>query len=87
MEVIIYSKTICPNCHKAKAFLSANGIVYTEVNLDDDAARAEFYEKCGSGVRSVPQIFVDGVRIGGFNELVTSDILERSGASNFDEDF
>jgi hypothetical protein len=35
----------------------------------------------------VPQIFIDGERIGGFQELVKSDILVRKQAGNFNEDF
>lgn len=34
-----------------------------------------------------PQIFLDGDRIGGFQELIKSDILDRKAAGNFDEEF
>lgn len=86
MEVVVYSKTVCPYCVQAKNFLTRNDIAYEEKNLDDDAERAAFYANY-PGVRSVPQIFVDGERIGGFQELMKSDILERKQAGNFDEDF
>lgn len=87
MEVIVYSKTVCPYCVQAKAFLKKNDIAFEERNLDDDAERVKFYESVGAGVRSVPQIFLDGERIGGFQELMKSDILARKQAGNFDEDF
>jgi glutaredoxin len=87
MEVIVYSKTVCPYCTQAKAFLKKNEIEFQEVNLDDDLERAKFYEKVGAGVRSVPQIFLDGERIGGYTELMKSDILDRKQATSFNEDF
>jgi glutaredoxin 3 len=86
MEVIIYSKTICPYCTSAKNFLKSNDIAFEEKNLDDDDERTAFYANY-PGVRSVPQIFLDGERIGGFQELMKSDILARKAAGNFDEEF
>jgi glutaredoxin len=86
MEVVVYSKTICPYCVQAKAFLKKNDIEYVEKNLDDDEVRMAFYSD-HPGVRTVPQIFVDGERIGGFQELVKSDIVARKQAGNFNEDF
>lgn len=77
MEVIVYSKTICPHCQQAKQYLKQNGVPYTEHNLDNDAERQDFYAKCGPGVRTVPQIFVDGVRIGGHMDLMKSDVVAR----------
>lgn len=77
MEVIIYSKTICPHCTSAKQYLKQNGVPYIEQNLDDDAERQAFYAKVGEGVRTVPQIFVDGVRLGGFQDLLKSDVVAR----------
>jgi glutaredoxin 3 len=87
MEVKVYSKTVCPFCTQAKAFLKRNDIGFTEINLDDDEERVKFYETVGNGIRSVPQIYVDGERIGGYQELVKSDIVARKNAGNFNEDF
>jgi len=87
MEVTVFSKTICPFCTQAKSYLKKHGITYNEINLDDEEARKAFYAKCGSGVRSVPQIFVDNERIGGYHELIKSDIAARQQAGSFDADF
>lgn len=86
MEVVIYSKTVCPYCVQAKNFLKKHDIAFEEKNLDDDDERTAFYATY-PGVRSVPQIFLEGERIGGFQELIKSDILERKAAGNFDEEF
>ena len=74
MKIVVYSKTICPFCTSAKMWLKNKGYSYEEINLDDDDARQKFYESVGNGVRTVPQIFVDGERIGGYQELVKSHL-------------
>jgi glutaredoxin len=37
--------------------------------------------------RTVPQIFVDGVRLGGYSDLIKSDVEDRFNAGKFDADF
>jgi glutaredoxin 3 len=68
MNIIIYTKSNCPNCVSAKALLKSNNLEYEEISLDDDAKRAQF---CAShpGVQQMPQIFYKGERIGGFAGL------------------
>lgn len=39
----IYSKSACKYCDLSKSMLTKMGYVYTEVNLDDDTARKEFF--------------------------------------------
>lgn len=87
MKVHVFSKSNCPYCVMAKQFLERNDIAYEETNLDDEAEKMAFYAKCGPGVRSMPQIFVDDVRIGGYQDLMKSDILLRKGAGDFGESF
>ena len=82
MKVTIYTKTICPYCTAAKNWLKQKGYTYEEVNLDNDESRQKFYESVGNGVRTVPQIYVDGERIGGYQELVKSRL-----ATTFSEEF
>lgn len=72
MEIKIYSKTICPYCSAAKNWLKSRGYSYEEINLDNDEERTKFYESIGNNIKTVPQIFVDGERIGGYQELVKS---------------
>ncbi len=67
-DVIIYSTANCPYCQRAKMLLEAKGVVYDEVRVDLDPARLEeMIER--SKRRSVPQIFIHGKSIGGFDEL------------------
>ncbi len=74
-EVIIYSTAVCPYCVAAKNFLKSRGLGYQEVRVDTDpAARALLMERTRR--TSVPQIFINGSHVGGYEELVA---LDRSG--------
>ena len=87
MAVVVYSKSMCPFCVQAKDYLKKNSVFFTEVNLDDEEKRKEFYEKCGPSVRTMPQIFLDDERIGGYKDLINSDLVARVQAGNFGESF
>lgn len=70
----IYTKTTCPYCVMAKAWLKENNYNYVEVLLDDDEQRMKFYEDHNITSRTVPQIYNNGALIGGYNELVKSEL-------------
>jgi glutaredoxin 3 len=66
----IYTTESCVFCLRAKDYLRSRGVSYREVDVtDDDAARAALMERSG-GQRTVPQIFVGDVHIGGYTDLV-----------------
>jgi glutaredoxin len=59
MNVQMYSAAWCRDCRAAKQFLQANGIAYTEINVDlDPAASAEVMRHVGK--RAIPQLVIDG---------------------------
>jgi glutaredoxin 3 len=71
----VYSTDYCGYCRAATALLEQRGLAYTEIDCTgDSAARAQLVEETGR--RTVPQIYLDGVPIGGFDELRR---LDRSG--------
>ena len=81
--VQIYTTPYCGYCLRAKRLLDERGIPYEEIDVGDDAAlRAELTRRTGR--RTVPQIFIDGESIGGYEELARLDAdgaLERLRAS------
>jgi glutaredoxin 3 len=78
-KVIMYSTAFCPFCMRAKALLNAKGVEFVDIDvMFDPAKRAEMTERSGGG-RTVPQIFIDGEPIGGFDELYA---LDREGRLN-----
>ncbi|MDQ6915783.1 MAG: glutaredoxin [Actinomycetota bacterium] len=67
-RVIVYTADPCRRCGSAKALLEARGIAYEEVNLAKDPdGRAELARQ--TGLRTFPQIVVDGETLGGFDDL------------------
>ncbi len=75
-EVIVYTKDYCGFCAQAKALLDAKGVTFTEIDVTHDPAlEAEMIER--SGRRTVPQTFIDGRHIGGFDDLTALDAAGR----------
>jgi glutaredoxin len=70
LNIEIYTKDFCIWCDRAKSLLESKNLSFTEIDLSDDIVRFEFYSKLGEDVKTVPQIFIDNKRIGGFQELV-----------------
>ena len=77
-DIQIYSKTDCGYCRRSKQYLKKHGFKFTEINVDDDDTRKALYEKINteeklSGddvVNTVPQIYINNVRKGGYKELL-----------------
>jgi glutaredoxin 3 len=75
-RVEIYTTPSCPFCVRAKRLLQARGIAYEEVDVaGDPELRADLVQRTGR--RTVPQIFIDGEPIGGFEELAALDASTR----------
>jgi len=65
LNIVVYSKSACPQCDTAKMLLKSRLLDYEEIKIDDEAARQAFFEKCGPSVRQMPQIFINDQRVGG----------------------
>ncbi|MEZ5462430.1 glutaredoxin 3 [Dokdonella sp.] len=76
VSVELYSSATCGYCLAAKNLLKQKGFDYEEIRIDLDPARRDEMLSRTGGRRSVPQIFVNGHHVGGFEELVAA---ERSG--------
>jgi glutaredoxin 3 len=71
-RVEVYTTRFCPYCVRAKRLLQERRIPYDEIDVgDDDALRADLIRRTGR--RTVPQIFIDGRPIGGYDELAALD--------------
>lgn len=64
----IYTGNRCAYCNAAKRLLDSKKVKYTEINVDDDPAlREEMMTRTKR--QSVPQIFIDDLHVGGFDDL------------------
>ena len=82
MEIKVYTKSGCPFCDMAKKWLDENGFEYESVLMDNEEERLALYQSINGisenignppdvrRVNSVPQIFIDGDRIGGYDDLM-----------------
>jgi glutaredoxin 3 len=68
MSIVVYTKTNCHYCNSAKMLLTIKQKEYTEVEIGKDILREDFMEKFAD-VRSAPLIVIDGVKIGGYDQL------------------
>lgn len=68
-KVDIYTTNYCPYCVRAKALLNNKGVKYTEHDVTGkDEERIKLVEKSG-GRKTVPQIFINDVAYGGFDDI------------------
>lgn len=69
MNAVIWSKENCPYCEQAKEFLTKKEIKFEERKIGHGWTREDLLESIPTA-RTVPQIFIDDVLIGGFNNLL-----------------
>jgi len=66
-SISVITKPGCPYCAKAKAMLDDQGVVYEEISLGRDTTIRSV--RAITGKETVPQVFVDGMHIGGSEDL------------------
>ncbi len=71
-KVVVYTTGYCPYCVRAKDLLKRKGTAFEEINLDGKAQELENLKK-RTGLRTVPQIFINDQLIGGYSELSALD--------------
>jgi glutaredoxin 3 len=89
MKVVIYSKSNCPFCEKAKAWFTQHGHTFTEIKLDDEEQRMAFYQRYPN-VKSVPQIFINDKHIGTYNDFMSianALVKKQGGLMEFSETY
>jgi glutaredoxin 3 len=71
MNIIVYTKSGCPNCVTAKLLLKSKELAYEEMDFDDEDVRAVF-TRLYPEARQMPQIFINRQRVGGLAGLVAA---------------
>ena len=70
--ITVYLAGWCPYCQRARQLLTNKGVVFSEIDVDADAAfRREMIAR--SGRRTVPQIFIGERHVGGCDDLFALD--------------
>ena len=72
-EVIIWTGRGCSACVQAKQFFERKRIEYTERRLKTDRVTQTTFMRATGGAKTVPQIFIGRVHVGGLDDLVNLD--------------
>ena len=75
-KIEIYTQAFCGYCYRAKKLLDDKGVAYDEIDIMEQPARRSEMVERAEGRTSTPQIFIDGVGIGGSDEIAA---LNRAG--------
>ena len=67
-DIEIFTGPGCGYCEAAKTLLKRRGLSYTERDVSEPAVLVEFSERLPR-VKSIPQIFIYGEHIGGYEDL------------------
>jgi glutaredoxin 3 len=75
-RILIYTTPFCGYCRAAKTLLGNKGLDFEEIDVAFDAEKRGEMLQRAQGLRTVPQIFIHGRHVGGYDELAA---LEREG--------
>lgn len=75
-KVEIYSKAFCGYCHRAKKLFKKKGVEFVEYDITFDSDKRDEMLRRKPDARTVPQIFIDDVAMGGSDDV---HALDRAG--------
>lgn len=67
-QVVMYSTKFCPFCMRAKSLLKSKNVEFENIDVGNDKSLWQKMEKL-SGQNTVPQIFINGKALGGFDDI------------------
>ncbi|MEO1225268.1 MAG: glutaredoxin 3 [Pseudomonadota bacterium] len=68
-QVTVYSSPFCPYCFMAKKLLRSKNVTYDEIDVMMHPKRRKEMIQRANGRTSVPQIFIEDVHVGGYDDL------------------
>ena len=71
-EVKIYTTKLCPYCIRAKSLLSRKGVAYQEIDVSGNREMRRWLAD-ETGRQTVPQIFINGQAVGGYDDIAALD--------------
>jgi glutaredoxin 3 len=74
-NVVLYTTEHCPYCVRARNLLDKKRVQYTDIRIDAEPQRRAEMLARANGSTSVPQIFIDELHVGGFDDLAELDVM------------
>ncbi len=72
-EIVMYSTYACPYCDRARQLFERKQVAIQEIKIDDDPEQRMVMLQRSGGRRTVPQIFIGDLHVGGFDDLAALD--------------
>ena len=72
-QIDIYTDMLCSYCALAKRLLKSKQVDFNEIEVSGDANLCAEMRSRANGQRTVPQIFIDDIHIGGYDDLYLLD--------------
>ncbi|MDA8129439.1 MAG: glutaredoxin 3 [Betaproteobacteria bacterium] len=73
-KVVMYCTAVCPYCVAAERLLKSRGVTEIEkIRIDLDPSKQEEMIARSGGRRTVPQVFIGDVHVGGFDDTSALD--------------
>ena len=74
-RIVLYTTPYCGYCRAAKHLLNKKSVAFTQIDVSEDMGLRQEMISRAFGQRIVPQIFINGTHVGGYDELAE---LERA---------
>jgi glutaredoxin 3 len=72
-DIVVYTKDYCPYCVAAKNLLTQKGVAFSEIDVQNDQKAYDEMLRKVAPRRTVPQIFIGGTGIGGYDDMKKLD--------------
>ena len=73
-KVVMYCTAVCPYCVAAERLLKSRGVTEIEkIRIDLDPAKQDEMITRSGGRRTVPQVFIGDIHVGGFDDTSALD--------------
>lgn len=70
MEILVFGTANCGWCLRAKELLDSKNLEYEYIDITDNTElRKSLNDRLGTVAKTVPQVFIDNLSIGGYAEL------------------
>jgi glutaredoxin 3 len=71
-DIELYTAPYCPYCHRAAALLKSKGVAVREIDVTE-RPELRVWLREATGRTTIPQTFVDGRSLGGYDDLAALD--------------
>ena len=68
-KIEIYTRNACAPCDRAKEFFKSKNLLFSEYNVWEKPHYLDEMLIRSNGQRTMPQIFINNIHVGGFNDL------------------